>query len=224
MKRYLLCLNELPLFQGIGRTEFTNACLNTPKKALSKGELLFRQGESANAIYLVKSGKLKLAQITEDGREIIADFIGPGEVLGETSLFQEQVQLFNAVALEDSILCYMSRQQFEKLIREYPDFAIKIISYLGNKLYENMRQAGESVGTSVKNKLLRLLIRLAEEYGQKTTGGTIIELVITQQDMANMVGASRVAIAQVLKEFKNLGLVNRQGKYYILNTQQGKRI
>ncbi|MBO8169866.1 MAG: Crp/Fnr family transcriptional regulator [Thermoanaerobacteraceae bacterium] len=216
MKRCILCLQELPIFQGLDRNQFANVCFSTTKKRLDKGEFLFYQGQRANTIYLVKSGKLKLIQATEGGREIILDVIGPGEVLGETSLFHEQEQLFSAVALEETNLCCFSRQQFEKLIQQDTSLAVRIISYLSQKLYETMRQVGEVATQSVKEKILRLLFRLAGEYGREITSGTVIEVEVTQQELANMVGASRVMVAQVLKELKEVGVVDREGKYYVL--------
>jgi len=85
MKRCLLCLQELPLFQGLERSEFANVCISATKKQVAKADYLFRQGEYAEAVYLVKSGKLKLVHVTEGGRESILDIIGSGEVLGETA-------------------------------------------------------------------------------------------------------------------------------------------
>lgn len=163
MKRCLLCLQELALFQGLDRPEFANICLSAAKKKIDKGNFLFHQGEQSNTVYLIKAGKLKLLQVTAEGREVILDVIGPGEVLGETALFLEQEQIFSAVALEETGLCCFNRQQFETLIQRNPGFAVKIISYLGQKLYETRREAGEATGIPVKEKLLRLLIRLAGE-------------------------------------------------------------
>ena len=218
MKQHILCLNQLPLFGGLDKPDFINTCSKTAKKAVAKGEYLFRQGETASTVYLIKTGKLKLVQHTIEGREVILDVAGPGEVLGETVLFRGQDQPFSAVAMEDTNLCCVTRQQFESLIQHNPDFAVKIVSYLGQKLYDAMQKNGESAGTPVKDKVLRMLSRLADEYGRVITGETVIELAITQQELANMVGASRVAVAQVLKMFKEAGVIGRQGRYYTLIT------
>lgn len=218
MKRCLKCLNELPLFQGLDKPQFVNVCLNATKKTIAKGDYLFRQAEHADSICLIKAGKLKLVYYTEEGRENILDIVGIGEVLGETALFQEQEQPFSAIALEETRLCCFNREQFEILIRQNPAFAIKIIGHLGKKLYQSLRQAGEDAGIPVKEKLLRVFIRLAEDYGRKVSDGTLIELEITQQELANMVGASRVMVAQILKELKKAGIVLRNTKHYVLRT------
>jgi len=218
MDRCLLCLHELPIFQELSKSEFSSICLNTTKKSLKKGSVLFRQGEYISNIYLIKTGKLKLVQTKEDGRELILSIIGPGEVLGETALFQKQELLYSAVALENINFCCFTPKQFENLIKQNPTFALKIINYLASKLHSVLQQVGESSGVSVREKLLRLLFRLADEYGQKTTEGTIIEFKITQQEMANMIGASRVMVAKALKELKESGIVGNRRSYYTLKT------
>ncbi|WP_083757280.1 cyclic nucleotide-binding domain-containing protein [Carboxydothermus hydrogenoformans] len=95
MKRCLLCLKELPIFQGLDLPEFVNVCLSTSKKRVSKESFLFCQGDPVNTVYLIKAGKFKLVQVTDEGRKIIFDVIGPGEVLGETALFHNPQSLYN---------------------------------------------------------------------------------------------------------------------------------
>jgi len=218
MKRHLLCLSELSIFEGLSEPEFRSICPGAINKAVAKGQFLFRQGEHDPTVYLIKSGKLKLVQISEDGRETIIGIAGPGEVLGEVSLFQELESTFGAVALENVRLCGFNRRNLEMIIQQNPDFAVKIISHLARKLNTTMQQVSASTGASVKERLLKLLIRLADEYGKIRSDVTVIELNITQQEMGNMIGASRVKTSQVLRELREAGIVGRQGKYYTLKT------
>jgi len=218
MKRYLLCLRELSIFEGLSEPEFNSICPGAINKTVLKGQFLFRQGEYDPAIYLIKLGKLKLVQISDDGREAIIGIAGAGEVLGETSLFQELELTFSAIALEDVRLCSFNRRNLETIIQQNPDFAVKIISHLARKLNATMQQVTESTGVSVKEKLTKLLIRLANEHGKIISDVTIIELNLTQQEMGNMIGASRVKISQVLRELRDAGIVGHHGKYYTLKT------
>lgn len=216
MDHCILCLHELPLFEGLEHSEFTGICLNSIKKQIPSGAFLFRQGEIARTIYLIKAGKLKLVQVTVEGREIIFDIVGPGEVIGETALFKEQKWLFSGIAQEETRLCCFNREQFEVLINQNPNLALGIISHLSQKLYETLRQARENIGIPVKEKLIRLLMRLAQEHGRKIPGAVIIELVVTQQDLADMIGSSRVMVAQVIRELKKTGIVSKRDRNYIL--------
>lgn len=213
-----MCLKELPLFQGLSEADFNGICPGTINKSVAKGQFLFRQGDLNHAVYLLKSGKLKLLQNTEDGREIIIGIVGPGEVLGETTLFQEKGLAFSAVAIENARLCGFDRRNLEMMIENNPGFAVKIISHLAHKLNTAIQQATESSGASVKEKLMKLLIKLANEHGKTSSEMTIIELNITQQEMGNMIGASRVKVAQVLKKLRDAGVIGNKGKYYTVKT------
>lgn len=216
MGRCIFCLQELPVFEGLSGEDFNNVCLSSNKIWIPKGTFLIRQGDFSSAIYLIKQGKLKLVQLTADGRELIIDILGPGEVLGDTSLFQDRVTPFSVLALDDVKLCSFSKELFEKLITENPRVAIQIINYLSGKLHTTIQQAGDSTGATVRNKLLKLFIRLSGEYGIRKKEETLIDLKLTQQEIADMIGASRVMVAQKLKELKDNKIIGRQGKYYTL--------
>lgn len=139
MERRLLCLRELPLFQGLAEADFYDICPGIVNKSIARGQFLFRQGEQDHSVYLIKAGKVKLVQNTEDGREIIINIVGPGEVIGETTLFQGNESPFSAVALESVSLCCFNRRQFESIIQNNPPFAVKIIGHLAGKLNSTMQ-------------------------------------------------------------------------------------
>ena len=219
MSRCIFCLQDLPIFEGLEVEDFSNVCLTATKKMLEKGEYLFHQGDLAETMYLIKTGTIKLVQYTEEGKEIILDIIGRGDVLGETALFKQQNYLTSAIAVEKVKVCSISLGQFEKLITAKPSIAVKIIANLGQKLYSTMQQVGDIANHLVADKVIRILLRLAREYGEETSGGQLIELHLTQQDLANMVGSSRVMVAQVLKNLKARGIITKKGKYYLLQDQ-----
>lgn len=216
MKRCLICLQELDLFQGLERVQFTSMCQCTIRKRLSKGHYLFHQGDLTGTIFLIKSGKLKLVQNAEDGHETILDICGPGEVLGELSLYQEQKEHSSAIAMEEACICCFSKIQFESLIKQDPSFALRIINYLGQKRYDNILNSEKESRGTVKEKLLRLFYSLAEQYGRKLPNSTMIDLIITQQELADMIGSSRVMVIQALNVLKEANIIDRKKRYYIL--------
>lgn len=216
MSKCAICLHDLPIFEGLDSEDFASVCLTAAKQKLEKGECLFHQGDPSETLYLIKEGTVKLVQYTEEGREIILDVVGRGEVLGETALFQQQKHFASAIALEMVKVCSISLNQFEQLIMAKPAIAMKIIANLGQKLYLTMQQLGDVTNNSVAEKLTRLLLRLAREYGEETPEGHLVALNLTQQDLANMVGASRVMVAQVLKQFKEKGFLIKKDKYYVI--------
>ncbi|MFZ3102675.1 MAG: Crp/Fnr family transcriptional regulator [Desulfitobacteriaceae bacterium] len=138
------------------------------------------------------------------------------EVIGELSLYKEQNEHSSAIAMEEVCTCCFSKMQFESLIKQDPSFALRIISYLGQKRYENILKSGKEAGQTVKERLLRLFYRLAQQYGQKTSTSTLIDLKIAQQELADMIGSSRVMVIQALNELKAANIINRENRYYIL--------
>lgn len=216
MSKCVICLWNLPIFEGLSMDEFKDVCLNAYKNTLKKGEYLFHRDQPADTVYLIKEGAVKLVQCTEEGKEIILDVVGRGQVLGETALFKKQNNLCDAVALETVNVCSFSLPQFEVLIKTRPNIALSVISNLGQKLYSTMQQLGDTANHSVENKLLALLFRLAKEHGKETAAGQLIKLNLTQEDMANMIGASRVMVAQLIKQFREQGLLSKEGKYYVI--------
>lgn len=217
MSKCIMCLHNLPVFEGLPMDEFRDICLSASKYSLDKGETLFTQGQYADTVYLIKEGSIKLVQFSENGREIVLNIIGRGHILGENALFKRQNYVCDAVAMEHVSICSFSLNQFEELIKTRPSLALSIISNLGQKLDSALKQIGDSAHHSVEDKLLALLFRLSSEYGKDTSQGQLIEISITQEEMANMIGSSRVMVAHTLKKFKQEGFLLKKGKYYIID-------
>jgi len=212
-----LCLSDLPLFNCVEQEVFSQVCRGAAvKRHYQRGNVLFHQGDSADTLFLIKEGSFKLVRVNEEGKEVILQVASKGEVLGEAALFREGTQPAAAIALEEARVCSLSRQRLEQIIRESPDLALQVIYSLGNRLYNTWEQVTELRTGSTREKVLNLLIRLAGEYGEPCPEGTIIKLRLTQQDIADFVGASRVMVAQALKELTARKCILREDKYFIL--------
>lgn len=215
-KRYL-CLHEMPLFSGLSKEFFRQICAVTNKQQLDKGGHLFRQGEVSDCVYIIKEGCFKISRTTPDGDETILQIVGPGELMGETALIRaDKVHMATAVSLENAKVCSISHATFEKLIKNQPDLAWEIIKKLGDRLYGAWEQVTEANTQSTQQKVLSLLIRMANEHGEKCAQGTRIQIPLTQQEIASLVGASRVMVAQSIKELTLKNYLFREKRYYIL--------
>lgn len=213
------CLRDLPLFECVEQQVFSRICRTAAKKYYQRGDYLFRQGDPTDTLFLIKEGSFKLVRVNEEGKEVILQVIGWGEVLGEAALFREGTQPASAIALEPARVCSLSREHLEQIIRESPDLAMQVILSLGNRLYSTWEQVTEFRTGSTREKVISLLIRLAEEHGEPSTEGTKIKLHLTQQDIADFVGASRVMVAQALKELTERNCIERVDKYFILKNR-----
>lgn len=217
MENRRLCLKDLPLFECVEQQVFSQVCRKAAvKKHYRRGDILFHQGDPADSLFLIKEGSFKLVRVNEEGKEVILQVAGKGEVLGEATLFREGTQPASAIALETARVCSLNRRRLEQIIRESPDLAMQVIFSLGNRLYHIWEQVTELRTGSTREKVLNLLIRLAGEYGEPCPEGTKIKLYLTQQDIADFVGVSRVMVAQALKELSARNCIDRVDKYFVL--------
>lgn len=215
-KRYL-CLHEMPMFSGLSRDIFRQICEATNKQQVGKGKQLFRQGDVSDCVYIIKEGCFKLSRTTQDGDETILQIVGPGELIGETALIRpDKVHMTTAISLEDAKVCSISHHTFENVVKNQPDLAWEIIKKLGDRLYGAWEQVTEANTQSTQQKVLSLLIRMANEHGEKCAQGTRIQIPLTQQDIASLVGASRVMVAQSIKELTLKNYLDREKRHYIL--------
>ncbi|MDP2858994.1 MAG: Crp/Fnr family transcriptional regulator [Bacillota bacterium] len=214
-KPFVGCLRDLDLFEGLDSQAFESVCATALKRLVPKGSYLFRQGDTAAELLLVKSGKIKLVQVTPEGRQIIHGVLGPGDTTGEHMLFSRTEQPCDAIALEETCVCGYSRERLEVLTRQYPSVAVQIIGHLSRKLSEATNKIEDLAGIPVKEKVVRLMCRLAEKHGRPLGSELVlIELDLTQSEIASMVGASRVMVANVLGELRSAGTIERRGRRY----------
>ena len=209
------CLRDLDLFEGLDSQVFESVCATALKRLVPKGRYLFRQGDPVTELLLIKTGKVKLIQVTPEGRQIIHAVLGPGDTTGEHMLFSRAQQPCDAIAVEETYVCGYSRERLEALTRQYPSVAVEIIGHLSRKIGEATSKIEDLAGIPVRDKVIRLMRRLAQKHGRPLgSDQVLIELDLTQSDIASMVGASRVMVANVLSELRSAGTIERRGRRY----------
>lgn len=215
MEEGVLFLKEIPLFRELA-ADLDQVSLKTIQESLYRGDILFSQGDKAEGIYLIQWGSFKLTQYTEGGSENILRIAGPGDILGVTFFFQAAEHQASAIALEDSLISIFNGHQFEDLLSIYPEISLKIIQGLSKRLEEVTNQLSEVKILSVPQRLISLFLRLAKEYGESMDEGTRIYIRLTQQEIANLIGASRVMVNQAISCLKEKGYLKQDQRHYIL--------
>ena len=158
--------------------------------------------------FLVTSGRVKLFKVSSEGKEVILGFLGSHDLLGEEILFREGVRSFSAQAMERTTACVCTKEGFESLATRLPVISAKITRTLGEKLSQMSDQLADIAMYDVRNRLIRLLARLACEQGESTHLGLTLDRHITHEDLGALVGASRVMISNVLLDLRESGLLH----------------
>lgn len=207
------CMKELSIFNELSSKELLMVPSFAHKRRYQPGEVLFTEGAEMDAIYLIKSGQIKLSKVFRNGKEITLQMIGSDQILGENALFSDSQHAFTAQVVEEAFVCACTKQEFEQLIGDYPQVGLKIIKALGKKLDQFAKRMDSLTIYDVKGRLVNLFFHLSEEYGIDTSRGVVIDLELTHQNLAEFVGASRVMVTQALSQLD--GVVNQKKKFVI---------
>ena len=201
-------------------TDQFNAMMRTTKRP--RGEWIYVLGDRANSIYFVQEGRLKMTALSEDGHEVLYEIIGPGEIFGDTSTILGIPRTTSAQALEDSLLREISRKDFESLLAAYPEMSLQLLKSVGLRLKKAEAQLLNVVCNDVATRVREALIHLiALEAGIQPDQP--LKIGITQQDLANLIGASRQKTWQALKELESLGVLKLMYRSILVTKPQKLR-
>jgi CRP/FNR family transcriptional regulator, cyclic AMP receptor protein len=169
------------------------------------------QGDRGDALYLLASGQVKVVLIGDDGREVILSVLGSGSFFGEMALLDDEPRSAHVVAMEESVLLQLRREDFQARLRSSPDVAIALLRELSHRL----RRADDTIGSlalrDVNGRIAHLLLELAAEEG-----GDRITRRLTHATLAQMVGASRETVSRTLRALSNAGMIRMNRREIVL--------
>jgi CRP/FNR family cyclic AMP-dependent transcriptional regulator len=148
-----------------------------------KESFIYLPDDRSETLYFLKQGKVKVANYSEDGREIIKTILQPGEVFGELALFDEGKRNDFAQAMEAVTVCKIRKQDFEHFMAEYPHFSLKVNKLIGFRLLKIERRLESLAFRDARSRIIELLLDYAEEKGEKVGEEVMIQHNLTHQDM-----------------------------------------
>jgi CRP/FNR family transcriptional regulator, cyclic AMP receptor protein len=195
-------LASVPMFSGLQRDELLKFAELTRERTYPKGSVILFQGDPGDSLYVLRQGRAKVVLIGEDGREVILGVLEPGAHFGELALIDDQPRSAHVIAMEDSQLLILRREDFRRRVEANPSVAWALLTELSRRLRRADQKIGGLVLLDVPGRISRLLLDLSSE----STNGTI-EKPLTHQTIAQMIGASRETVSRAMKEFQQEGLI-----------------
>lgn len=174
----------------------------TREKQYPKGSVILFEDDPGDSLFIVRSGRVKVVLVAEDGREVILGVLGVGEHFGELSLIDDQPRSAHVIAMEDSTLLVLRRDDFQRRVEATPVVAWSLLTELSRRLRRADGKIGGLVLLDVPGRIARLLLDYVEESGSDT-----IEKPVTHQMIAQMIGASRETVSRSLREFQDAGWI-----------------
>lgn len=200
-------LKKIPYFSNISQAELQAIADIMIERTYERGRVLFMEGEFGEAVHFVMEGKVKIYKTSEDGREHILYIAVPGDIFAEVILFNEVNYPATAEVLEKARIAVIRNEDLEKVLKAHPSMAVAIIKVLNKRLMDAQQQVKSLALHNTHGRTAQMLMKLATEHGNKTENGLELELVISRQELANMVGTTRETVTRVLMAFKKYNLI-----------------
>ena len=199
--------------------------LNSVKSCtvVKKGRILYEEGNRITGIFCINKGILKVYKTGIEGKEQIIKFAKPGEVIGYRSVINSEPACTSVKILEDAVLCHIISQDLYHLLRENSEFGIELLQIACKELGEANNYITDIAQKSVRERLAEILLHLKDEFGINPEG--IINIVLTREELANIIGTATESVIRLLSEFKNEGIIELQGrKIKLLDLNKLKKI
>jgi len=207
-----LVLRKTPLFASLSELEMRSLCRRVTRRRFRRGELLFSEGDPCLGLFLVASGKVRIFKISPAGREQVLALEGPGSSFAELPVFDGGTYPASASAVEDAELLFISRKDFQNFCREHPEVALKVIAVVGSRLRRLVGIIEELSFTTVRHRLIGLILRLAQTGGRVSKAGVSVELTKSHQDLAAELGTVRELISRNLSRLQAEGFLEIEGR------------
>lgn len=213
-------LKNVPLFSDFSEEELDKLLAISKERSYPKDAVIFQKDEIGNFFFLICSGRVKVILETEEGKEGILSILYPTEFFGEMSLLDGEPRSASIVALENTSVLLINRDDFLRLLYRHPEIALKILKTLSLRLRKANRQIETLMFLDAPGRIARTLIDIAEEKGIKREDGIFIDLEFTRQELGNLIGVSRETTIRVLKSFEEEGIISIERNHIIIKNMQ----
>lgn len=191
-------LSENDLFRGLPAEDMEAIAGKLPMATCPRGQLLYAPGETGEALFILKAGQVRLYRIAADGRKLVLATVGPGTVFGEMAAVGQSMTDSFAEAVDDAVVCIMSRIDIEQVMLEHPSVAVQMVRVLSGRLHEAEKRLEQFAFAPVPERVARLLLSLAQD-------GEVAGY--SHQELADMIGTSRETVSRAMVELKTAGIV-----------------
>ena len=209
-------VRRAPLFTALDEAAAVSLRASMDSVKIAKGSILFKEGDEGEHLYVIIDGKLKLGTSSGDGRENLLSILGPGEMFGELSLFDPGPRTSTATAVTDAKLLSLSHEKVIPWLKQNPEVSLQLLTRLSQRLRRTNEAVGDLVFSDVPGRVAKALIDLGDRFGKATPEGLLVNHDLTQEELAQLVGASRETVNKALADFAGRGWLKLDGRSVLI--------
>lgn len=205
-----------PLFAELGDQSYLAVRERMQESTYRRGEEIFREGSPGDRLYVIGAGKVKLGHTAPDGREHLLAILGPGEILGEVSLYDPGPRTATATALAKTTVVELQHTDLLRVLDARPEISQHLLRSLAIRLRRTNNKVSDLIFSDVPGRVARALLDLGARFGQQTERGLRVTHDLTQEELAQLVGATRETVNKALAEFSSRGWLQLDGRSVVL--------
>jgi CRP/FNR family transcriptional regulator, cyclic AMP receptor protein len=209
-------LRKAGLFQGVDSSDVEAIVSEFEIMEVARGQVLFHEGEPGDSLYIVISGKVKLGRRASDGRENLVAVMGPSDQFGELSLFDPGPRTATAVVVTDGRVARLPKAALQKWVEERPQIAMQLLRVVARRLRRTNTMLADLIFVDVPGRVAKQLLQLAQRFGSVEGGQLRVTHDLTQEELAQLVGASRETVNKALADFAGRGWLRLEGKSVVI--------
>ncbi|MGP3777356.1 Crp/Fnr family transcriptional regulator [Halanaerobium saccharolyticum] len=209
-------VKEIPFFSLLTEKELDLIDEIASETEFKKGEYIFFEGEEGDKFYIIKNGQVKLTKMIKNGDEQILNIFSDHDIIAEIVAFDKGNYPASAVTMTDTEAIVFDQSELENLILKHPSIGVKLLREMSGRLRRAQQNVRDLALKDSSARVAGLLIFLAEKYGKKKKDRIILDISLTQQELASMIGSSRETVSRVLGQFESEDLIKTSRKKIII--------
>lgn len=216
------CAEKVYIFSGLTEEEIAEVVNLIERKSFKKGDNIFLEGDTADKLYIVNKGSIKAFRYTKEGKEQILYVMSNGDSIGELNLLKKSKYKYSAAALEETDLCVISKDNFDGLLKKYPEIMLKILEGLHDRM-DNLEDLVQNLSTKdVEARIADMLLHFIKDFGVETKNGIEVDMPLSREEMGSYIGTTRETISRKLTSLHDEGVIQISGgrKIVIKNLEE----
>ena len=209
-------MRRAPLFSTLDDEAAESLIATMTAAHLERGDILFHEGDQGDRLYVIAEGKIKLGRTSPDGRENLLAILGPGEMFGELSLFDPGPRTATATAVAETQVVSMGNDQLKDFLSTRPGAAAVLLAALARRLRRTNESLADLVFTDVPGRVAKALLDLSARFGRPVDEGVMVAHDLTQEELAQLVGASRETVNKALADFAQRGWIRLASRQVLI--------
>mgnify|MGYP005839097519 CR=1 FL=1 len=215
-KSKLWYLANFNLFEDLSNDKMESLGSVTYMHNFAKNQPIYFAEETSNSIFFLKKGRVKLTRMSSEGKEMIVALVNPGEVFGEMAIIDDGNRTDTAFALDETVICAISKSDFKEFIESNPELNPKVTKLIGLKLRQFSEKIEDLVFKDAPTRVISFLLKLAEKQGKKIGEEIFVKPFLTHQDIAELTACTRQTVNTILTDLREKKLINFDRKKLII--------